>query len=87
MKVWASDHSLKVLPAAEQHAALYLQHVAETLSSRAVVEEAVYTLAWAHDLAGVASPTTRILVQTTLQGLRRMLAKPVQNKEPVTIKM
>ena len=41
--------------------ALYLQHVAETSSSKAVVEEAVYVLAWAHDLAGVASPTTGIL--------------------------
>ena len=47
----------------------------------------MYALAWAHDLAGVASPTTGILVQTTLQGLRRMLAKPVRKKEPVTIEM
>ena len=86
-KSWASNHSLKALPAAEQHVAFYLQHVAETSSSRAVVEEAVYALAWAHDLAGVASLTTGILVQTTLQGLRRMLAKPVRKKEPVTIKM
>ena len=86
-KAWASNHSLQVLPATEQQVALYLQNVAETSNSRAAVEEAVYALAWAHDLAGVVSPTTAILVQTTLQGLRRMLAKPVQKKEPVTIEM
>ena len=86
-KAWASNHSLRVLPATEQHVALYLQHVAKTSNSRAAVEEAVYALAWAHDLAGVVSPTTAILVQATLQGLRRMLAKPVQKKEPVTIEM
>ena len=86
-KTWASSHSLDVLPAAEQHVALYLQQVAETSSSRAATEEAVYALAWAHDLAGIASPTTGILVQTTLQGLRRLLAKPVLKKEPITIEM
>ena len=86
-KSWASNQSLKVLAAPEQHVALYLQHIAETSSSKAVVEEVVYALAWAHDLAGVVSPTTGILVQTTLQGLRRMLAKPVRKKEPVTIEM
>ena len=54
-KSWASNQSFKVLPAPEQHVALYLQHVAETSSSRAVVEEAVYALAWAHDLAIIKS--------------------------------
>ena len=86
-KAWASNHSLEVLPATEHHVAFYLQHVAETLNSRAAVEEAIYALAWIHDLAGVVSPTTAILIQTTLQVLRRMLAKPVQKKEPVTIEM
>ena len=86
-KTWASNHSLDVLLAAEQHVALYLQHVAETSNSRAATEEAGYALAWVHDLAGVASPTIGILVQTTLQELRRVLAKPVQKKEPITIKM
>ena len=86
-KTWASDHKLNVLPAAEQYVALYLQHMAETSNSRAVAEEAVYALAWAHDLARVVSPTTGVLVQTTLQGLRRLLAKPVQKKEPITIEM
>ena len=65
--------------------ALYLQHITEASSSRAAIEKAIYALAWAHDLAGVASPTKRILVQTTLQGLRRLLAKPIQKKEPITI--
>ena len=67
--------------------ALYLQYVAETSNSRAAAEEAVYALAWAHDLAGVVSLTTGVLVQTTLQGLRRLLARPVQKKEPITIEM
>ena len=67
--------------------ALYLQHIAETSSSRAATEEAVYVLAWAHDLTGIASSTIRILVQKTLQGLRRLLAKPVQKKELIIIEM
>lgn len=86
-KTRASNYSLDVLPAAEQHVALYLQHVTETSNSRAATEEAVYALAWAHDMAGITSPTSGVLVQTTLQGLRRLLAKPVQKKEPITIEM
>ena len=78
---------MDVLPAAEQHVTLYLQHVAEAPSSRAATKEAVYAFPWAHDLAGVPSSTTRIQVQATMQELRRLLAKPVQKKEPITIEM
>ena len=64
---------MDVLPAAKGYVALYLQHITEASSSRAAPEEAIYALAWAHDLAGVASPNKGILVQTTLQGLRRLI--------------
>lgn len=78
---------MDILPAAKQHVALYLQHIAETSSSRAATEEVVYILAWAHDVTGIASSTIRILVEKTLQGIRRLLAKPVQKKELITIEM
>ena len=86
-KEWASGHELPSLPAQSHHIVLYLQHLANTTSSKATVEEAVFAIAWAHSLAGIPSQTETTLVQTTIQGLRRMLAKPIQKKESMTVEM
>ena len=44
----------------------------------------MHTLSWAYSLAGLESPGLNPLVQATLEGLKRMLAKPVVKKAPVT---
>ena len=86
-KEWANSHKLTSIPAAAHHIALYLQYIAKTTTSKATAEEAVYAIAWAHSLAGLPSPTETPLVQTTLQGLCRLLAKPIKKKEPMTVEM
>ena len=72
-----------VFSAKEQCVALYLQHLGEKLESKSAVEEAVNVLNWVHSLAGVQSSTHAPLVQTTTEGLRRSLARPVQKKTPM----
>ena len=67
--------------------ALYLQHLAEVLESKAAAEEAVSALGWVHSLAGVPSPAESQFVRSTLDGVKRMLARPVQKKEPFTEEM
>ena len=84
---WAMRHQLIPFPVKEHDLALYLQHVAEATKSKAAVEEAVYSMTWAHNLASVSSPAGSLLVKTTLEGLRRALAKPVSKKEPITVDM
>ena len=37
--------------------ALYLQYIEDSSKSKAAAEEAVYTLNWVHNLAGLESPT------------------------------
>ena len=64
---------------------LYLQYLKETRGSKAAAEEAVNVLSWAHSMAGIPSPAAGPFVQTTLEGIRRSLARPVQKKDPVTI--
>ena len=86
-KVWANSHKLPSIPAVAHHVSLYLQHLADTTTSKATTEEAVYAIAWAHSLAGLPSPTETALVQTTLKGLHRLLAKPTQKKEPITVEI
>jgi len=76
-----------VLPAKEAHIALYLQYIGDTLQSKSAAEEACNTLSWMYSTAGLVSPVSSPLVKATLQGLQRMLAKPVCKKTPVTVKM
>ena len=82
---WARTHQLNPFPVKEHHLVLYLQHLAETTGSKAMVEETVYSMTWVHNLASVPSPTENSLVTSTLEGLRRALAKPVSKKEPITV--
>ena len=56
-KEWASSHKLPSMPAVAHHIALYLQHLAKITMSKAAAEEAVYAISWAHNLAGLLSPT------------------------------
>ena len=85
---WASSKAeIQVFPMKPAHLALYLQHVGETTQSKAAVEEAVHAASWMHELAGLPSIGSAPIVLATLSGLRRMLAKPVVKKAPVTSKM
>ena len=86
-KSWAVQHQLPVLPAKEAHVALYLQHIGETVQSKSAAEEACNALAWIHSTAGLMSPVGSPLVKATLQGLQRMLARPVHKKAPATARM
>ena len=86
-KMWAAEHQLVVFPVEATHLALYLQHLRETKVSKSAVEEAVNSLAWAHSMAGIPSPTTSPFVQAMLEGLKRTLAKPVCKKSLFTVEM
>ena len=86
-KSWALQHKLPVLPAKEAHVALYLQWIGETVKSKSAAEEACNARAWLHSTAGLVSPVASPLFKATLQGLQRMLAKPVCKKAPATVEM
>ena len=86
-KTWAVQHKFPVLPAKESHVALYLQYIGETVQSKSAAEEAWSALTWIHSTAGLISPVGSSLVKATLQGLQRMLAKPICKNAPETVKM
>lgn len=71
----------------ESFLSLYLQSVADSAKSKSAVEEAVNAISWAHQMAGVPSPTESTFVKSAVQGLQRKLAKPVVKKLPVTVSM
>ena len=86
-KLWATDHNIVAFPAKPINAALYLQHLAASSGSKAAAEEAVHSLAWIHSLAGIRSPTSSPFVRNTLEGMKRVLATPVEKKAPISIEL
>ena len=87
-KVWAESMEIvPTFPVKGMHLALYMQHLNTAKHSRSAVEEVVHALAWVHKMAGIESPTESPLVQSVLEGLRRILSKPKVRKEPVSIEM
>ena len=77
----------EAIPAKDFQFALSLQHLADTLKSKAAVDKACNALVWVHSSADLASPTTFPFVCTTRDALQRLLAKPVVKKSPVTVEM
>ena len=78
---------VRVFPAEGIHIALYLQHLGESRYSKSAVEDTVNGLAWTHSIPGVLSPTDSPIIKTTLEGLKKLLAKPVNKKLPFTVDM
>ena len=72
----------------ELHLVLYMQHLSEsTTESKAAVEEAVHAIMGTWVEGGLRPLRGSPLVKSTLEGLRRILAKPKVQKEPVTADM
>jgi len=56
---WAqSSSNISVFPVKPVHLALYLQNLGDTKQSRAAMEEATYSVAWVHQIAGLPSPSS-----------------------------
>ena len=81
---WCSDFNLSPLPSTEYHVSLYVTSLVQKKLSVAKVEQSLYAIKWAHELAGLRDPCNSFLVKSTAQGARRVLSRQVVKKEPIT---
>ena len=73
------------LPANSIHVAVYLQHVLESTKSCSSVDSAFYAIKWAHEIAGMASPTDNQVVYRVREAAKRILGAGRPNrKEPLS---
>ena len=73
------------LPANPIHVAVYLQHVLESTKSCSSVDSAFYAIKWAHEIAGMASPTDNQVVSRVREAAKRILGAGRPNrKEPLS---
>ena len=82
-KQWAEARSFRPLPAQPLELCEYIHLVAEGRRSKAAAEEAVYSIAWVHMIAGLENPTKHPAVEVVMEGTRRLLAAPKVKKEPI----
>ncbi|CAH3133169.1 unnamed protein product [Porites lobata] len=68
-----SKHELSYLSANPMHVAVYLQYVLESTRSSSSVHTAFYSIKWAHESAGLVSPTDNPLVNRVRKAAKRIL--------------
>ena len=82
---WVSRFpEISVLPATPAYVSLYLLSVLQASASPAPVQTALYSIRWAHDLAGFESPTSHTLPQKVLESARRRLSHQKSKKFPMS---
>lgn len=82
---WASKFpEITVLSATPAYVALYLLGVLQASTSPSPVQSALYSIRWAHDIAGLESPTSHTLPQKVLESARRRLSHQTSKKLPIT---
>lgn len=92
-KKWAeSKCGVPVLPAKPLHISIFITELCKsairTGKGISSLESIVYSIRWAHSLAGIKEfPTSHPLVSSSLEGARRKLARPVRPKEPLSVSL
>ncbi|XP_071501408.1 uncharacterized protein [Diadema antillarum] len=82
---WAiSKSEVPSFPVQAYHLCLYLCHLSSVNGAKTAADLLVASVKWAHNLAGLPSPTDDPMVKTTVQGYYRIHSFPVCRKEPVT---
>ena len=76
---------MNAFPAPPFYVALYLQHLIEETHSPSAVDSAFYGLKWAHDVAGIPSPTDGPIVEAVRSASKRILGtRALNRKEPIS---
>ena len=82
---WCEAQDLEVLPAGPETVARYLAELAKVGRKVATIEQRAAAIRWAHETAGLESPTAAKGVRATLRGIRRELGTAPTRKVPATV--
>lgn len=87
-KKWAESNgvgSRHILPAQVFPVSLYLVSLIQSVCTPSPVITAFYAIKWYHDICGLKSPTDSKIVANVLESAKRILAKPINKKEPISV--
>ena len=81
-----NQEEISVFPAEPLHVALYLQYLIETTKSHNSVDPAFYGIKWAHESAGLQSPTDNMLVAKAREAAKGIFGTEKRNrKDPLSV--
>ena len=84
----SSKVEMQVFPVRTEHVALYLQHLLRTTNSHSAVDSAIYGTRWAHNLAGIPSPTDSPIIYSISRAAKKLIGtRLVNKKEPISREM
>lgn len=81
---WANNLDLNPLPASEIYVSLYLVSLFQTSNNISKIDEAIYSIAWAHEVAGFVNPCKSELIKQFREGAIRLMGHRPTKKEPIT---
>jgi integrase len=85
---WAISNGIgsgDILPARALPVAVYLTSLMQFAKTPKPIVNAFYSIKWFHDINDLHSPTDSKLVINVLESAKRILSKPINKKEPVTV--
>ena len=78
---WRQKYGYKTVPASNHHVGIYLSYLMDSCPSTSKVNMAVYSISWAHEIAGFEDPCKSNLFKQVKQGVIRQVSKPVALKD------
>jgi len=86
-KRWASSNHVCRFPANHFQVAIYLQCLLKDANSPSPVLNAVYSIDWTQQMAGLSKISNHPLVSLMVSASQRILGRPKVKKDPVTPEM
>lgn len=84
---WCNINEVPSLPSKACVIAVFLSGKIQGGVSESVLLAYFHSIKWFHDVHCSYNPCDEKLIHMLIQGGRRMLAKPVQKKEPITVEI
>jgi len=82
---WCGAEGVTALPARPETVAAFVAAEAQAGRKVATLEQRIAAIRWAHEAAGMESPTASKLVRSAMQGIRRKHGTAPSRKSPVTV--
>ena len=82
---WCSLHNLTPLPASPSIVSIYLSSLVQQRVSTSVLDSAFYSINRYHEISSLKNPCDNRLVKLAYEGGKRLLCRPVNKKNPITI--
>ncbi|KAK3108077.1 hypothetical protein FSP39_000719 [Pinctada imbricata] len=81
---WCSDYGVSPLPSTGYYVSLYINHLVRKGCGASKLDQTIYSIKWAHEIAGFSNPCDSFLVRSSIQGAKRLLGRQSIPKEPIS---